>query len=77
MPEILRREGYKFIIYFNDHDPRHVHVEKGGGRAKVMLEEEIEIRSFSGFKSKELRKILGIIVEHYDYLIQKWDETVN
>ncbi|MEO0687116.1 MAG: DUF4160 domain-containing protein, partial [Cyanobacteria bacterium J06649_11] len=68
---------YKFIIYFNDHDPRHVHVEKGGGRAKVMLEEEIEIRSFSGFKSKELRKILGIIVEHYDYLIQKWDETVN
>ena len=77
MPEILRREGYKFIIYFNDHDPRHVHVEKGGGRAKVMLEEEIEIRSFSGFKSKELRKILGIIVEHYDHLIQKWDETVN
>ena len=77
MPEILRREGYKFIIYFNDHDPRHVHVEKGGGRAKIMLEEEIEIRSFSGFKSKELRKILGIIVEHYDYLIQKWDETVN
>ncbi|MEO0581161.1 MAG: DUF4160 domain-containing protein [Bacteroidota bacterium] len=77
MPEVLRKEGYKFIIYFNDHDPRHVHVEKGGGRAKIMLEEEIEIRSFSGFKSKELRKILGIIVEHYDYLIQKWDETVN
>jgi hypothetical protein len=77
MPEIFRKDGFKFIIYYNDHDPRHVHVEKGEARAKIMFQDQIDVMSFYGFKSKELRRILELTVENYELLNQKWDEIVD
>ncbi len=38
MPVILRESGFRFIIYLDDHPPPHVHVEGGGGSAKIEIE---------------------------------------
>jgi len=35
----------------------------------------IFIQSNYGFKSKELKRILEIIVEYYEFIINKWNET--
>lgn len=37
MPTIFIFEGLKFNIYFNDHQPPHVHVTKNGVEAVFQL----------------------------------------
>ena len=75
MPKILEINGYKFYIYTNDHLPVHVHVIKSGSETKVILVPEIMIQNNYGFKAKELKQIIEIIVGHYEFIIKKWYET--
>lgn len=75
MPKILEVNGYKFYIYTNDHLPEHVHVVKSGHEVKVVLVPELTITANYGFKSKELRKVIEIIIDHYEFIIEKWHET--
>jgi len=74
MPNILEVNGYKFYLYTDDHLPIHVHIRKGGSEAKVVLVPETSIKDNYGFKSKELRQLLNITVEHHELLIEKWHE---
>lgn len=37
MPTLLLHEGFKFFFYANEHEPKHVHVMKGGDFAKIEL----------------------------------------
>ena len=74
MPKILEIRGYKFYIYTDDHLPLHVHVLKGGSEVKINLAPEIEIVHNYDFKSQELRQILTITSENYEYLIERWHE---
>ena len=39
MPTVLREHGFKVRIYTKDHDPMHVHVERGDGVAAIFLED--------------------------------------
>jgi hypothetical protein len=71
-PEVLRIEGYKFAIYPNDHEPKHVHVRKAEYQAVINLEPGIEVRNNYGFRNKEIRRILQYINENYEYLLEKW-----
>jgi hypothetical protein len=77
MPTVLRKEGYRFFFFSNEHLPRHVHVAKGEGEARILLEPEIDIDNFFQFKTQELRRILEITLENHTYLIEKWDETFD
>lgn len=61
----------------NEHPPVHVHISRGGAKAKVELIPEIELVINVGFKVREIKEILNIVTEHYDYLIQRWYETFN
>ena len=37
MPTLLIQEGFKFFFYANEHEPKHIHVMKGGEFAKIEL----------------------------------------
>ncbi len=37
MPTVLRKDGFKFFFYSNEHEPKHIHVLKGSGFAKIDL----------------------------------------
>jgi len=75
MPKILEINGYKFYIYTNDHLPIHVHVVKSGKEVKVVLVPEVLIKDNHKFKIKELKRIIEIIEQHYEFIIKKWHET--
>ena len=60
MPTIFIIFGIKFKFYSNDHTPIHVHVEKGGARAKYQLF-PIELIENYGFKTGEIKLIESII----------------
>ncbi len=75
MPTILFVNGFRFYFYSGDqNEPAHIHVEKGGGNAKIWLEPDVRAKYFVGLKPKEEREILSIIGTHYDLLIKKWYE---
>jgi hypothetical protein len=71
-PTLLKKEGFNFFFYANEHEPRHVHVMKGDDYAKVNLE-DLEVKK-NFFKPKELKKALKIIEENQLYFIRRWDE---
>lgn len=75
MPTVLYVNGYRFYFYAGDeNEPAHVHVEKGGGTAKIWLEPKMNAKYFYSFKSQERKEIMKIVAENYDLLKTKWYE---
>jgi len=74
MPTVLRKYGFRFHFYGSDMgEPRHIHVSGNGGKAKIWLE-PIELVSSKGFNTADLRRILDVVEEHRDQLVEAWDE---
>ncbi len=72
-PTVLRQEGYQFILFTSDHPPAHVHVRASGHLAKVRLAPIIVERA-GGFSASELSKIIRIIAENQQQLLDEWDK---
>ena len=72
MPTILRKNGFSFFFYSNEHPPIHVHVEKGDGDAKFNLEPLVELVESHGLKTRELSDAEEIINEHFGQFIDAW-----
>lgn len=58
MPTLLIEDGFKFFFYANEHEPKHIHVMKGEGYAKIELSGLRVVKNF--MKSAELKKALVI-----------------
>ena len=76
MPTIFIIFGYKFQFYSNDHTPIHVHVIKGGAKAKYNIF-PVELVDNQGFKSQELKLIESIIEENVETIAQHWNMFFN
>ena len=74
MPTVLRIGGYRFIIFTNDHNPPHIHVQRAEGGAKIGLR-PIEIVEYHALNTRQLGEIIAIVSEHHDYLLDKWREV--
>jgi ribosomal 50S subunit-recycling heat shock protein len=78
MPTVLSEDGFRLIIYFNDHLPAHIHAIKGGGEVRIELgndENPPSILDISGdISNKEVAKALYIVKENQLELLAKWRE---
>lgn len=85
MPTIIRQDGFKVVIYSNDHIPAHVHVLKGSGEIRINLgyvsrkEEETTIppslMTVTGtISNKEIAKALGVVQKNQARLLTRWSE---
>ncbi len=76
MPTVLRKFGYRFFFYSNEHLPVHIHIEKENKIAKFNLEniELIRSRNFNASEIKEIRKLVDANLELFK---NKWDEYFN
>ena len=77
MPTVLRTNGFRFFFYMNEHLPIHVHVSKGGAKARVTLVPDINIDSSNGFKANEIKQYLRIIIDNYNQIINSWNDTFH
>jgi len=73
-PTIFREKGYRFYFLSNEENRIHVHVTCENGEAKFWLEPIISLANYQKFNSKELGEIQGIIEEHRDEIIRKWQK---
>ncbi|MCL4432539.1 MAG: DUF4160 domain-containing protein [Epsilonproteobacteria bacterium] len=75
MPTLLNINGFKFFFYANEHEPKHVHVMKNEGFAKVELENLTVVQNY--LKAKDLKLALAIIEENKSEFERIWDEWFN
>ncbi len=75
MPPLLIKDGFKFFFYFNEHEPKHIHVMKGGDFAKIELSNLKVVKNF--YELKDLKKALVIVRENQQEFEKKWDEYFN
>lgn len=73
MPTIIREEGYRFFFFSNEHEPIHIHVEKGEKYAKIDVTTSEIIESYM-FTSKELKKIMNIVKANQEKIMEAWNE---
>ena len=55
MPTILKIDGFRFFFFSNEHEPEHIHIEKGDMYARIELETLIVTNSHKT-SSKDLKK---------------------
>lgn len=81
VPQIIPSiNGFKFVIYFDDHSPLHVHVKKGkfevkidieGDRAVVMKGEE---KRRVASNKKYVKQALELVNANLDTIKLRWEE---
>jgi hypothetical protein len=72
-PTIVYEGGYRIVIFPNDHPPAHVHIIKDDLDAKVQLD-PIEFIEEPDFNPRQMKRILKLVREHQQELLDKWDE---
>lgn len=73
-PTIHLEDGYQFHIWPNEGtEPPHVHVSKGGAKAKWWLAPVKEDYN-RGFNPSQCRRIRDILREHHDMMLERWYE---
>lgn len=80
MPELLRLFGLRFLFYANDHEPLHVHVIKGKGKAVEKAKFTlfpVELVENNGLSNSELKLAEAIIEENKDIFAERWNEFFN
>ena len=76
MPTVLRFDGFRVVIYPNDHRPAHAHVMGRGYEAVFNLNcmvGPIELRENYGFSSREIGHLSGVLKSHLGDLCKEWE----
>jgi hypothetical protein len=71
MPTIFYQEGFRFFFFSNEHEPMHVHVEKGDSTAKFNLLPVTLVKN-GGLKPKELKKAQALVSINQGVLLEAW-----
>ena len=70
MPEICRFYGIVIAMFYNEHDPPHVHARYGGEKVAI------DIRTLQVLEGRIAPRALGLVVEwasqHQDDLLEAW-----
>lgn len=78
MPTVFRKDGFRIVIYTNDHLPAHVHVIKANAEIRIQLGQEGEapqLLTIEGdISNKEVAKALALVKENKVDLLTKWRE---
>ena len=74
MPTILRKNGFRVVIYFDDHLPAHVHVMNADSEVKIDLGSSAnppQIIQFNG-KRGDAVKALELVTAYQNDLLEAW-----
>jgi len=75
MPVVFRIRGYRFFFFSNEgNEPKHIHVEKADGSAKLWLIPAVKYEYSYGFTGKEQNEILKITEDRIETIKTAWNE---
>ena len=76
MITVLRSEGFRIVIFSDDHEPAHVHVF-GDGEAKINLagaDDRPELVWAVGMKHADIRKCMRLVEANREALLARWND---
>jgi len=74
VPTLLQVEGFRFYFFsLEENEPPHVHVRRGGGKAKFWLS-PVELVKARGLTRPEVRRAHELTKEHAAYFLKRWNE---
>ncbi|MBR6933466.1 MAG: DUF4160 domain-containing protein [Bacteroidales bacterium] len=76
MPTVFILLGFIFKFYSNEHNPIHIHVSKGGARAKFKVDPVRLVENY-GFKPAEIKMAESIIEENKEVIKEHWLHYFN
>ena len=71
MVTILKADGFRFIIFTNDHEPAHVHVFRDG-EAKISLMGTPELVWALKMSKANIARALRLTLAHQDLFLTRW-----
>ena len=74
MPTVIKQDGFRIVIWPNDHLPPHVHVFKGDSEVKIALVEPKVFNIEGKISNKDISKSLSLVIEYQVKLLEKWRE---
>ena len=74
MPTLFRQDGFRVVIYTDDHEPPHVHVLKGETEVKIDLGSETKPPTviFLRGKRSEAKGALALVIDRQINLLEAW-----
>ena len=76
MPIVFILFGFVFRFYSNEHEPIHVHVVKGGAKAKFTIN-PVQLVENHGLKPAEIRLAEAVIEENKEVIAEHWNRYFN
>ena len=73
-PTVFRYKKYRFYFFSREEKRKHVHIYCPEGLAKFWIEPVIALADFTGLNKKELLDLQKIVEEHYDDIINAWND---
>lgn len=71
MPTLFYIFGFRFYFWSNEHEPIHVHVEKGDAEAKFNIS-PVELVYNHGFRPNELKLIESLVEENAEVILERF-----
>lgn len=75
MPKVWEEDGFRFYVYYNDHAPAHMHVEKAEGEILFFLGDARlppSLREVRKMSFAQVKKALGIALREQRRLLGHW-----
>ena len=77
MPIVLRIDGFKFLFYSNEGNPReppHIHILLARDEAKFWLQPSVALAYNAGFDARTLKILERLVNEHRHQLERAWND---
>ncbi len=77
MPVVLRVEGFQFLFYSNEGDPRepaHIHVRVDRDEAKFWISPDVRVAYNRGLNGRTLNRARQLVEEHQALLERAWND---
>ena len=77
MPTVVKKDGFRIVIYPHDHLPPHVHVIKRSAEVRIELSESggpIFLSISGDISSRDVQRSLDLVNEYQSVLLNKWRE---
>ncbi|MBE9075808.1 DUF4160 domain-containing protein [Romeria aff. gracilis LEGE 07310] len=74
MPTVFNDNGFRGMVYPNDHDPVHVHAYKRGSQAKINAKTLELIAVMGEYSKKDLKKAKQLTAKYQAVIFEKWEE---
>jgi len=73
MPTILKIDGFRFFFFSNEHDPKHIHIEKADAYVRIELN-TLKVTDSYNLNSKDIKKLVELVKQNNEILQGAWDE---